>query len=225
MPNILYIIISIVAIAVIYASWLVYNRASTPEEESIVEYNDASNNGGVIIVEEFNAEQIAPKDESAAELSLPAEINSQITVTDETYQEPKNEEVKDTKEIKEVAKEIKDVKEVKDAKTAPPTDETSKENTAKKEVTAKAPVVVPNTGVFIEIVQESWIEVKDDTKLYISKVLQPGDSYTVPEGEGIILSVGKPEGVKVYINGVETAVVRPNKKMNIALDEFLSANR
>ena len=40
----------------------------------------------------------------------------------------------------------------------------------------------------------------------------------------MILSVGKPEGVKVYINGVETPVVRPNKKTNIALDEFLDTN-
>ena len=54
--------------------------------------------------------------------------------------------------------------------------------------------------------------------------MQPGESYTVPNGPGMILSVGKPEGVVVYINGVETPVVRPNKKMNIALDEYLNDN-
>ena len=71
-------------------------------------------------------------------------------------------------------------------------------------------------------VQELVDEVKDNEKLYLSKVLQPGDTYKVPEGDGKILSVGKYDGVNVYINGVLSNVIRPQKKMNIYLDKFLN---
>ena len=77
-------------------------------------------------------------------------------------------------------------------------------------------------GVYIEILKTTWVEVKDQNKLYLSKVLQPGDFYKVPEGEGKILSVGKHDGVNIYINGVLTNVIRPQKKMNIFLDKYIN---
>ena len=84
---------------------------------------------------------------------------------------------------------------------------------------------IPDNGVFIEVLKETWVEVKDESKLYLSKVLQKGDTYTVPEGKGMILSFGKYDGANVYINGVLTTVARPNKKTNIELDPLLEANR
>ena len=90
------------------------------------------------------------------------------------------------------------------------------------EVVAEAPKPA-KSGVVINVKKETWIEVKDDSKLYISKVLQPGDTYTVPQGPGMILSVGKMDGVDIYINGALTNVFTANRKMNIALDKFISA--
>ena len=84
---------------------------------------------------------------------------------------------------------------------------------------------IPQQGVFVEVLKETWVEVKDDSKLYLSKVLQKGDTYKVPEGKGMILSLGNYDGANVYINGVLTKVARPNKKTNIALDPLLEANR
>ena len=205
-PNLRYIIISIVAIVLLCIGWLAYNRVAVPTNDFSSEYGDNSNSGGVIIVEEFNADQIAPKAESIAQEQIDPEDSLQITVTDEVYQEP----------------EVTETEKVEPAEKTQSTEESLTENSA--EPVVDGPVVVPNTGVFIEVLTESWVEIKDDTKLYLSKVLQPGETYTVPEGAGMILSVGKPDGVKVYINGVETDVVRPNKKMNIALDEFLNTN-
>ena len=205
-PNLRYIIISIVAIVLLCIGWLAYNRVAVPTNDFSSEYDDNSNSGGVIIVEEFNADQIAPKAESIAQEQVVPEDNFQITVTDEVYQEP----------------EITETEKVEPTEKTQSTEEALTENSPKP--VSEEPVAVPNTGIFIEVITESWVEVKDDTKLYLSKVLQPGETYTVPEGPGMILSVGKPEGVKVYVNGTETAVVRQNKKMNIALDEFLSAN-
>lgn len=77
--------------------------------------------------------------------------------------------------------------------------------------------------VVVKVKEETWIEVKDKNKLYLSKVLQSGAEYVVPEGgKGMILSIGKVNGADVYINGKLTTVARPNKKTNIALDPFLT---
>ncbi len=89
-----------------------------------------------------------------------------------------------------------------------------------------APAEAPQKDetVVVKIIAETWIEVKDGSKLYLSKVLQPGTTYVVPEGgKGMILSVGKIEGAEVYINGKLTPVARPGKKTNIALDPFINA--
>ena len=99
---------------------------------------------------------------------------------------------------------------------------TPDETTKNEEIVAQKDI--PASGVFIEVLKETWIEVKDENKLYISKVLQEGSEYTVPDGRGKILSVGKYDGVNVYVNGKLTTVARPNKKTNIALDKFLDAN-
>lgn len=92
------------------------------------------------------------------------------------------------------------------------------------------PEVVPatkpeETTVLLKIKDETWVEVKNKDTLFISKVLQAGDEYVVPEGgKGMVLSVGKVDGVDVYINGKIVPVARVNKKTNIELDQFISAN-
>ncbi len=83
----------------------------------------------------------------------------------------------------------------------------------------------PKSGrIELKVKRETWVEVKDGSKLYISKVLQPSDSYTIPEGKGMILSVGKSEGVETFIDGKAVEIVKPTKKMGIALDKYLEAN-
>ena len=97
------------------------------------------------------------------------------------------------------------------------------ESTSEAKVEEKADAIIPSKGVFVEVLKDTWVEVKDENKLYLSKVLKAGDKYTVPEGEGKIFSVGKYDGVNVYVNGVLTNVVKPNKKTNISLDKFLNS--
>lgn len=82
---------------------------------------------------------------------------------------------------------------------------------------------LPVAPVVLKIKKEVWIEVKDGSKLYISKVLQPGETYTVPEGSGMILSVGRVDAVDVLVYGKVTPVVSAAKKTNISLDKFLNA--
>lgn len=91
-------------------------------------------------------------------------------------------------------------------------------------VVEPAKVIAPKSGrIELKIKKETWVEVKDGSKLYISKVLQPGDSYMIPEGKGMLLSVGKSEGVETFVDGKAIEIVKPTKKMGIALDTFLDA--
>lgn len=93
-----------------------------------------------------------------------------------------------------------------------------------KEDVKSETLVIPEKGIFIEVLEESWIEVKTDTKLYLSKVLHAGDSYKLPNDAGLILSVGKLGGVNIYVNGKKTDLAQTGKKMNIDIDAYLKAN-
>lgn len=77
----------------------------------------------------------------------------------------------------------------------------------------------------VKIVKEdTWIEVKDADKVYISKVLHVGESYRFPDVKGLVFSSGKVSGVDVYVNGKIVPIIKPNKKMNIKIDDVLNAN-
>ena len=196
MPNIKHILISLLAIALIYICWFFYNQESKPEEDTTntttsVTEEVANDYADVIVVEEFN-------NEASEATKTPTESSSenQIVVSNEVYQETlpaetNNEQVNDDT-----------------------TNAITKSNNPE----------IPNNGIYIEVLKTTWIEVKDKDKLFLSKVLQPGETYKIPEGEGKVLSVGKHDGVNIYVNGVLTNIVRPQKKMNISLDKYIKPN-
>ena len=197
MPNIQHILISLLAIVLIYIGWLFYNQNSRTNETSDTTYTEEENTAtydDVVMVENFN-------DENSNEItSTPTEEKAssepQIVVSEEIYQENKPTDIKNKTE--------------------------NNENTEAEEKNKSQKPENMSNGVYIEVLKTTWVEIKDKDKLYLSKVLQPGEFYKVPEGEGKILSVGKHDGVNIYINGVLTNVVRPQKKMNIFLDKYIN---
>ena len=68
---------------------------------------------------------------------------------------------------------------------------------------------------------ESWIELKDKNKVYVSGIRQKGFEFKTPYVDGMILSLGKYYNVDVYINNVLTQVAGPRKQTNINLDKFI----
>ena len=204
MPGMQYIVISLLAIVLIYLGWSSFNSEEPQVEEEASEISQSipSNEAdtGVIVVEDFNFEPPAEQDiKPSSEQAEPQE--AQIKVVEQSYNET--------------------------AETATlPADTQDKEPAKEVDSKPQAEALdIPQQGVFVEVLKETWVEVKDDSKLYLSKVLQKGDTYKVPEGKGMILSLGNYDGANVYINGVLTKVARPNKKTNIALDPLLEANR
>ena len=213
-PNRKYLLISLLAIIFVYFLWYIYNNkisgVEEPENEVLAEESISEDNNELpLVVEDFSVTEEnadASSEPSKAEEKAKV-VTEQVTVTDASFpiEEEKN------KDEKPIAEEPKQEENTTPAKVI--------EQPQEKVAEAK-----PVEGVVINIKKETWIEVKDAQKLYISKVLQAGDSYKVPEGEGMILSVGRVEAVDVLINGKVTPVVKPEKKMNIALDPFLNAD-
>ena len=75
----------------------------------------------------------------------------------------------------------------------------------------------------MKIKKETWIEVKDQNKLWISKVLNAGDEYVLPDnGVGKTVSFGNTDGVDVVIDGKIVTIISNNKKTNIKMDAFLN---
>ncbi|MBR1649147.1 MAG: DUF4115 domain-containing protein [Alphaproteobacteria bacterium] len=69
--------------------------------------------------------------------------------------------------------------------------------------------------------EDTWLEVRDAKKVYISKILRVGESYVLPDVEGLKLSSGKYKGVEVYVDGKLTPLITANKKMKIDIDGAL----
>lgn len=90
------------------------------------------------------------------------------------------------------------------------------------EAPAKVEATTPGkSNIVLKIKKETWVEVKDGKKLYISKVLQSGETYAIPKGNGMILSVGRFDGVDVLVGGQKVTVVTADRKTNISLDDAI----
>lgn len=232
MPNKKYLGISVLAVVLLYVAWLGYNKAQFEEEvpasagEDIIAEVSApqANDNFPLKVEEFATVETIATEEPSEPLPVidttttPAEENPQVTVSEENFVEaPKAEEAK--QEVKEnlVAEEAQTTTQVSET---PKTEEVAKEVKQEKKVSTKA-----GSRVTIKVNKETWVEVKDNKKLWLSKVLQAGDSYQVPAGEGTILSVGRFDAVDVEIDGkIVPDVFTAGKKTGVSLDKYLSAN-
>jgi hypothetical protein len=79
-------------------------------------------------------------------------------------------------------------------------------NGAQAQVLAQAERVFgPANGrsrMLLRATQDSWVQVRgaDDSPL-LTRVLNPGDVYRVPDQDGLILHTGNAGGLKVYIDG------------------------
>ena len=214
-PNRKYLVISLLALILVYVLWYFYNNQITEEEtpvasttESVQATDDAAPSEAMpLVVEDYTVAPEVPEIENEA-LSASSE--------EETAAEPEVKKEEAPAAEAPAPEVVNNQVTITEASFVEP--ETEKANAM---VAAEEPK--KDETVVVKIKEDTWIEVKNADTLYISKVLHEGDEYVVPEGgKGMILSVGKVEGADVYINGKLTKVARPGKKTNIALDPFLA---
>ncbi len=242
LPNKKYLVISVLAVVLLYVAWLIYNRSQfeneipTSSEDIIAEVSiPQTNENFPLQVEDYAT--LEDTTNSGKQEKLPVidaveeatEPSAQVIVNEGNFVEtPKSEEVKELQKNEET-KEPQNTEEVNNQKEPEEKVQISDDsNKAEEQVSeVKEPKVNTKKGsrVTIKVNKETWVEVKDNKKLWLSKVLKAGDSYQVPAGEGTILSVGRFDAVDVEIDGkIVPNVFTSSKKTGIALDKYLSAN-
>ena len=111
-----------------------------------------------------------------------------------------NKEPVETAAVPEVPKELKveTLKEKQVALTKPSKQELE---SADSKATS-APVEEKPDGIILRMVKNSWIEIRDkDGRKLISRVLNEGDQYFVPERLGLTISIGNAGGVQILVDG------------------------
>lgn len=195
-PSKKYLMLSLLAIIAVYIAWTAYNRLSD---------------------EEINAapteEQIIVEIESSTDAKdFPLKVEDFSTTNEVVEAAPIVDVANSAVETSQVV-----VKE----ESYIPADTTTKEETPSKDETSSQ----NDNGLYIKAKKDTWIEVKNSQKLYISKVLMAGESYKVPDDKDLKISVGKAEGVEILVDGKKVYTVSPNKKMNIPVEEILASTR
>jgi cytoskeleton protein RodZ len=210
-PNRKYILVSFGMFLLLYVIWGAFSTDTITEEDAdttaIVEQED---NDFPVQVETYAVEE-------ENENGTAKEEDPQINITEKSFIEdepqPENKAVAtEEQNKKETEKEVQ--------KKEPADTQTVSDNEKKSE---EKPAVAKKTGrVVLKIKKETWIEVKDENKLWISKVLKAGDEYVLPEnGVGKTVSFGNTDGVDVLIDGKAVTIISNNKKTNIKMDPFL----
>ncbi len=58
------------------------------------------------------------------------------------------------------------------------------------------------SGIILEITGDSWVEIKDaNGNVLVSKVLEKGDEYFVPDNPGLSMSLGNAAKVDIWVDG------------------------
>lgn len=83
------------------------------------------------------------------------------------------------------------------------------------------PAEIKKSKIGFRLKGQSWLELKDANKVYVSGVKNKGFEFSTDFVPGMILSLGKYYNVDVYIDGKLTTVAGPKKQTNINLDQFL----
>lgn len=196
-PGKKYLMISLLALIGVYFAWSAYNRINSQPEENL-----------------SVSENLAEAESGANEnVDFPLKVENYSTVSEAPAAEEENLPVVDAADAEENTPQVV----VKETNFVEP--EAEKEETPATEPAS----VKTEKGLVIKVKKETWVEVKNDNKLYISKVLKPGDSYILPDDTNLKLSVGKSEGVDVLYNGKPVYTISPNKKMNISVEDILAS--
>lgn len=94
--------------------------------------------------------------------------------------------------------------------------------------TATAAPKAAADGIILNIVENSWVEIRDKTgKAVVSRVLQAGDQYYVPDAPDLSMSLGNSGGVAISVQGQKLAALgeKGQVRRNIPLDiQYLKKN-
>lgn len=191
-----YVLAGFLAMVILACLWRCTSVSEDVVEDKAVSQEDIINQGDVEYYQTVD-KMMAEQDENAEEKVS----DTQEAATKAEVKEPAKDAPKEA--VKEPAKKTEK--------------EQAKESDAKEAVKDEA-----SSGIEIKIKNEAtWLEVKDENKVYLSRTLKAGETYKLPDVRGLILSAGKYSTVEVYVNGKLTPLVKKDKKINIDVDKAL----
>lgn len=225
-PNKKYLLISLLAIIVVYFLWLAFNNyhnnSGTAVQDPAVAETAADETQFPLVVEDY-----APVEEASSAAEGETMLVSEPEAEPDVITAAPVEEVDNNQVV------------VSEGSFPGVTAETSEAGSAALVPVAETAVVPPSvpvetavptaapapgkSNIVLKIKKETWVEVKNNEKLYLSKVLQPGATYALPKAEGLILSVGRVDGVDIFVGDKQVDIVKPNKKTNIVLEDALKS--
>ena len=61
----------------------------------------------------------------------------------------------------------------------------------------------PANRIMLRATQEAWVQIRDTRSgtVVLSRILQPRETYEVPEGAGLLLTTGRAEGLTIEVDG------------------------
>ena len=80
--------------------------------------------------------------------------------------------------------------------------------------------VIPQKGLYLAFTGETWVELKDKNKVYMQGVFHKGDKKTIDYRKNMFISIGRPQNIRLYVNGVNKDVLAKKRKSNIPLDSI-----
>lgn len=232
-PKLKYIIISLLIIAGAYFGWNYYiQNYKDLIESKIQKETNESVEAYPLKVENDKAEEEKTLSQ-ASEEALPI-INADSSIEKETKQVVMTNESFSEEVIEDGKAKVEEAKKESSAKAEEQPSQIAEKEEVKEEVnkeennkeTTEIKTESPNSidtdvKVVMKTRAETWIEAKDADKLYISKVVEAGYTYNVPDAKGMIISAGRYDAVDVYVFGKKTPVFTADKKTGIKVDEII----
>ncbi len=81
-----------------------------------------------------------------------------------------------------------------------------------------------DSRIIVRATQDSWVQIRDrNNALLLTRVLRTGDSYIVPNQDGLTLLTGNAGGIEIEVDGVKVPPIGPigSVRRQIALDPGL----
>ena len=72
--------------------------------------------------------------------------------------------------------------------------------------------------IVISAHKDSWVQIREDNRILVDRILHPGDSYRVPDRPGLVLRTGNGSGLDIAVDGAMAPAVGGTVRRNIALD-------
>ena len=67
----------------------------------------------------------------------------------------------------------------------------------------------------------SWVELKRDGKVVLSRTMQRGKEYIIEDAQNAVITVGRYQNVKFFINDKEVKIITAQRSRNVALKDFI----